>query len=103
MLINVKQQILDYRGHPVLDNGEPVPVGEVLINAANGGGKPEEDARTKTLRFRMAMRAAAALDGDGEMSVTADEVVLLRDGVARLYAPLVVGRVLEVLEPDTGE
>lgn len=104
MLVDMKQTVLDYKGKPLLDGEIPVLIGDILLNAANGGGKQDDDAKAKTLRFRLAMRIAAAIEADDtRVSLTADEVVLLRDSTARLYSPLLVGRVVEVLEPDVDE
>jgi hypothetical protein len=79
-------------------------MGDALIAAANNGGTQEEPNKTKLLRFRLAMRIAAAMEtADGNISLTAEEVVLLKNGVAKLYAPLVYGRVVELIDPDAEE
>lgn len=102
MIANVKNEIVDYKGQPIMDGESHLKMGDVLLNSANAGGKPEEDAGGKTRRYLLAMRIALAMNSeDGNISLTADEIVLLRDGVARLYFPLVLGRVMEALDPDS--
>lgn len=38
MLVDMKQTVLDYKGKPLLDDEIPVLIGDILLNAANGGG-----------------------------------------------------------------
>lgn len=101
MIANVHKPVLDYQGEPVLDGDAVFTIGDALLSAANAGGKQDEDAKGKTTRYLLAQRVAAAMNGDGQLSLTASEVVLLRDGVARLYAPLMLGRVMEELDPES--
>lgn len=101
MIANVKTAILDYKGNPVKDGDGDFIIGDALLNAANAGGKQDEEAKIKCSRYLLAMRVAAAIEGDGNVSLTASEVVLLRESVARVYTPLVVGRVMELLDPES--
>lgn len=78
---------------PMKDEKEkPATLGPILVNAllAPEELKPEQ----KYERGKLAQR----LFTDGEVKVSAEDVVLLKACVGRVYGPLVVLRVWEALE-----
>jgi hypothetical protein len=100
MSTNVNTPVLDFKGEPIVENGAKLMVGEVLLNAVNAGSAADEDHKTKTLRYLLGMRIAAAMMGDGNLALTASEKSLILESVTRLYYPVVVGRVTELLDPE---
>lgn len=101
MLVDVKAQVLDYHGNPIIDSDKKeMRVGDILFMAANGGGTQQDDGKDKLLRFRLSMRIVAALDSDGQLSLTSSEAALLMSSVSRLFMPLVVGRISEIVDGD---
>lgn len=101
MIVDVKARILDYYGKPIADNEKKeMLIGDILFTAANGGGTQQDDSKDKLLRFRLSMRIVAALESDGQLSLTSSEAALLMSSVSRLYMPLVVGRISEIIDGD---
>lgn len=102
MVVNAKAKILGYKNDPIVDSeGTELTFGDVLLAAANGGGVQTEDTKTKTNRYLLATRIAAAILGDGDVAFTSSEVVMLIESVTRIYTPLILGRVVELLDPES--
>jgi len=101
MIVDVKAQVLDYRGKPIVDSEDnKMLVGDALFTAADRGGTQQDNSKDKLLRFRLSMRIVAAMDGDGKLSLTSSEAAILMEGVVKLYMPLVVGRISEIVDGD---
>jgi hypothetical protein len=106
MIVTSESIILDFFGRPVmapadapgLDNRAPVPLtlGYVCLFALQLMA-PGEDIplAAKVERFKLAVRLARG----GDVSLTAEDVALLKRLIGKAWAPLVVGRALEVLDP----
>lgn len=102
MSVNIKEKILGYKNDPIVDSeGLELTFGDALLSAANSGGLQTDDTKTKTSRYLLATRIAAAILGDGEIVFTSSEIVMLRESVARIYTPLILGRVTELLDPES--
>jgi hypothetical protein len=90
--------VLDLKGHPVAIDGKPMTV-EDCCTAALVHLFPNEDvtADTKAKRFKLAVSIVQA----GTMPpLSADDVQVLKTVVGKYWNPLVVGRVLEVIDPE---
>jgi hypothetical protein len=84
-------------GKPLVAEGVPtMTLGEVAANALVNSYKDENPTgQEKVKRWALALRIHAA----SEVELTADEVKLIKDLVAKLYGPLVVGQVWSILDP----
>lgn len=86
--------VKDLDGAPILQNGEPVPVSEPIVNALLA--KTHEMPGTEQLtRFDLAKRINKA----GEVDITPEEAALMKDAAAKhLSMILVVGFIRDFLE-----
>jgi hypothetical protein len=84
-------------GKPLVAEGVPsMTLGEVVANALVNQFKDENPSgQDKVKRWALALRIHAAKD----IELTADEVKLIKDLVAKAYGPLVVGQVWSILDP----
>lgn len=87
---------------PITDiEDKPFPGGEtlrtVLLGACLNTLRADElmDAKQKVELYLLSKKIA----GRGDVELTTEEVVLLKERVGKAYNPLVVGRVYEVLDP----
>jgi hypothetical protein len=112
MRINVKQQILDYEGKPLMankvnidgspvldDDGrtvkEPEKLRDYLVAALNNTIQGEVlTPEQKMLSYRLTTR----LYKTKEVNLTSEDIVLIKDRVGKIFGPLVLGRVSDMLE-----
>ncbi len=99
MRIDFSQAILGYDGQPLTDGTKPLTLGSVAVDALSAtfpaeGGNDRPDGAEKQRRFRLALIAYAAKEAD----LPIEDVALIKKLVGIGYAPLVVGRVYELLE-----
>jgi hypothetical protein len=87
---------------PITDlEDKPFPGGEtlrtVLLGACLNTLRADElmDAKQKVTLYLLSKKIAEK----GDVELTSDDIVLLKDRVGKAYNPLVVGRVYEVLDP----
>lgn len=100
MKINFNQPILDLTGkNSVKDpDGGTVTLGSACMTALLYL-HPDEQGLSgieKAERFAVAMKIAAA--GEGEADVSAEDIVKVKLVVGKLYNPLVVGRAYSLLD-----
>jgi len=108
MIINLKTQLVDFKGQPIEMDEQICPtcrrpiaptktiLGDVLLTAINGHKEREElSLDEQRRRFRLGVRIASA----DEIEFSAAEIVLLEDQVRKFYAPVVTGQVCDLLEP----
>ena len=118
MKINFEQKILSYTGEPFLTNqklrqcphcNESLGIDEVsgipltlkLACARSLATLLEsEGAMNGDERGKLGLLAIRVFEADGEMNISAEEIVLLKERVGRLYPPVVVARVFEALDPS---
>lgn len=111
MTINLKTQLVDFKGRP-LETDELVcptcrrPIAptktilqDVLTNAL-GSQLPNEvvSGADKLKRYRLGMRIGV-LD---EIELTAEEIVVCKGQVEKFYPALIYGQVCDLLEPKSG-
>lgn len=90
--------ICDLKGKPVSIDGKEMSLEDVCVSALVHL-YPGEDvsADTKTKRFKLAVRISAA---DTMPSLSADDVQVIKHCVGKYWNPLVVGRVIEAIDPE---
>ena len=95
MKVNFSAEITDLRGNPVKDGDENLTLGAVACSAMLAVMSTDQNlpSAEKVRMFRLAQKAA---DG-GEVEVTAEDVVLLKDRIGTLYGALIVGRVYDLV------
>lgn len=98
--IDFTQVLKDLDGKPIRHEGLELAVGEAASIALLA---PFQDEQTKlgqkTRRFLLAIKVRQGNDA----KLTADEVKEIKDVVEKAFAPLVVGRVWEVIDPASME
>lgn len=100
MKINFSIEIEDLEGNPIPKsetNKTNATVGSCCINALMASYEDEKglSGDDKVKRLNLAQKIHS---DKSEYEYTAEDVVLLKKLVGKAYAPLVVGRVYEVLE-----
>lgn len=73
----------------------PVTLRKVCTSALLTTGRQELTEKEKVNQFFLAQKVALTR----EVELTPEDVVLLKRSVGKLYPPLVVGRVFEILDP----
>lgn len=107
MKINLKAGILDYEGKPIKIGGDEVPEEEkeiltyfdVFVNALNGilPGEPVT-GEIKNKIFQITKKIYA----NKEPNLTPDQCILIKERVGKAYAPVIVGRVNELIDGEAG-
>jgi len=106
MIINLKIALLDYDGSPLQisvstesKQTEDFTLGEALMRCINLGGEQDESGNKKLTRFRLSMRIQAAIDGDGQLTLTSKEIVLLAESAVSVFPVITYGRIVEIIDP----
>lgn len=96
MKLNFSTAIRDLQDQPIIEGGNPLTLGSIACNALLTVHQDEAllPAEEKVKRFRMAQ---AAVKG-GEQDCAVEDVASLKKLIGKLYGPLVVGRVFEIIE-----
>jgi hypothetical protein len=116
MRLNVKQQVLDYEGKPLMTNKtnpdgsvvlgkdnrpiqEPETLRSYLVTALNNKARTETDA-TGVEEAARRYQLSTKLYAKNEVDVTLAERTLLLERIGALYGdvPLVYGRICDILE-----
>lgn len=95
MKINLKSIILDQSGKPVQQDGVDATVGAALVMAllATYGDEPQLSGADKFRRYQLALAVEA---GNGDVSI--EDAALLKTLTAKIFPPLIMGRVWEAIE-----
>lgn len=93
MPIDLTQPILDLAGEPAGDLTLGSAIEQALMLPVKGDDQMTGSAKLKL--FLLATR----LHGKGTAELAADDVVLIKDRVGRLFTPIVVGRVWSAIDP----
>jgi hypothetical protein len=96
MKFNFSKAILDLKGRPIKDGDAELTLGAVAAQALTTTTPSGRQAvfGESVKRFKLAMRL---IDG-GEAEVSDDEVAAIKEAVGQAVAPLIVGRVSEILD-----
>lgn len=85
-------------GTPFTRGDVPLTVGEICVTALLGTYPSEKiDGEEKAKRFRLAV----SLSKPETVDLKAADIVLLKKVIGFGFPPLVVGRLYEILEPET--
>lgn len=87
---------MDEDGKVIGSDKEDVVFGHMLKIALLQAHEEDKKVDEKVTRFELSLRLVAAKDK--EIDLEAEDIVLLKKLVGRMYAPLVVGQVFRLLE-----
>jgi hypothetical protein len=99
MVIDVSKNLVQLNGQPIMDmdeqgNAVPATVKNALVNAVLSPEQNEKGTQ-KVQKYELAKKLYRA---EKDVEVTAEEVVLIKKRVEELFAPLIVGQIVELLE-----
>ncbi|MBI3677405.1 MAG: hypothetical protein HY243_12400 [Proteobacteria bacterium] len=95
MRINISGNVRNLNGEDVTEEGVPLTIRAVIVNSLLGQFQAEIISGVEKLRrFKLAEKISG---NASEVDLTAEDVVLIKDQVAKHYSPLAVGRVYERL------
>ena len=99
MKIDFSAAIKDFDGDAVKDGDKEATLGRVACTALLASYADEQNlpAEDKIKRFRQAETAAKG--GAQEMKV--DDVALMKKLIGKAFAPLIVGRAFDIIEPPS--
>ena len=97
MKIDFSAVIKDLDGDPVKDGEKDATLGRVACTALLASYADEQNlaAEDKVRRFRLAEIAAKG----GEREVKVEDVALIKTLIGKAFAPLVVARAYDIIEP----
>jgi hypothetical protein len=84
----------DFKTPMIDENKKPVLIKNLLVNAVLGQDRQEMPGEEKLERFELAKKISGASPC---VEVTAKELTLIRNSVQRVYPPILVGQLEEVL------
>lgn len=93
--IDVTQALVTLAGDPIQQGGEAVTLRGVLTTALLQTGQGEQLTSKQQLERYLSAQRIYQRD---EIEFTSEEIVLLKDQVAKFYMPLVTGQVALILE-----
>lgn len=97
-MIDFNQTLKNFKGDPLKDgNDTDFRLGDACVTALLS---PDEkaDGTQKLARFLLAQKIAGEGDSYKEIELTSKKKALLLDLCAKMFTPLVYGRVYEILE-----
>lgn len=101
MKINLDAPVLDYEDKPITtppdEEGatKPLTFFDVFVNALNGIGPGEQlPAETKNKIYQITRKIYL----NKEPNLTPDQLILIKERVGKAYAPVVVGRVIDLID-----
>ena len=99
MKIDFSAAIKDFDGDAVKDGDKEATLGRVACTALLASYADEQNlaAEDKVKRFRLAEIAAKG----GEREVKVEDVALIKQLIGKAFAPLVVGRAYDIIEPPS--
>jgi hypothetical protein len=99
MKIDFSAVIKDLDGDAVKDGEKDATLGRVACTALLASYADEQSlvAEDKVKRFRLA--EVAARGGEQEMKI--DDVALIKTLIGKAFAPLIVGRAYDIIEPPS--
>ena len=108
MLVDVKTVLLGFDGKPLefsksanSESEELQLADAIMLSLLQGIDKNTKDLpKDKYKRFMLCDRCQHAKDGDGQMTLTSDEVQLIKNSAALVLPIITYGRVIQIIEPD---
>lgn len=98
MQINPSAELLDLDDKPIKENDKPVLIGSLIVQAL---GVPDQadSPELKVKRFDVSLRVHRAAKANEPVDLTVEEAADIKKVVGKHFAPLVVGRIYELLDP----
>ena len=96
MKLNVDVILKDLDGNELKDGEKSVTLKSVIVNALTMLGKNDE-SMTGPDKFVLYTIAQVVHKG-GDIELTAEEIVKIKERVGKFYTPIVVGNVFNLLE-----
>lgn len=94
MNVSLKEKILTLDGDQVEDEkGKKQTLG-MIVRSALCINDPEDSAMDKQEKFKLAVACSA-----DEVELSAEDVSLIKKTVGKYYSPLILGRVIELIDP----
>lgn len=96
MQINVQQPIMGMKGEPLKDGAPDAPnlTLATVLTTALLAHEDNADAKWRFEKFQLALKIDAAKDTlDGNVDLSLEQIVKLKELVAKVYPTLVMGRV----------
>lgn len=94
---SVKMVSLDGK-EELIENGKPLLAKQIVCNALLGSYEDEKlSGEDKVRRYLLAQKI---YNSDSTVEVSSEDISLLKQLVAKLYTPLIVGQVYQLLEKD---
>ncbi len=100
MKVNFDTVLVDLRGSPIKDSGsEDLTLSAVCCTVLLSPYPDEQNlgGKDKVRRYKLALKVSEG----GEQEVSAEDISDLKALIAKGYAPLVVGRAYEILDPSS--
>lgn len=97
MKLDMTQQLVGLDGQGLEANGEPITLRRVCCQALTAVFPDEQnlEGEAKVKRYELARR----IYGDDAVELPAEDVVMLKRLVAKMYGPLIVGQAWRMLDP----
>jgi hypothetical protein len=97
MKIDFSAVIKDLDGEAVKDGDKDATLGRVACSALLASYAAEQNlaAEDKVRRFRLAETAAKG----GEQEIKVEDVALIKQLIGKMFAPLIVARAYDLIEP----
>lgn len=97
--IDFTQQIHGLDGKPINggDGKTPMTLGEVSVNALQVGG--QDDSKLSGVEKLKMYELAKKIYNNKNATLTAEQITMIKDRIAKYYATIVVGPAFEMLDP----
>jgi len=99
MKIDFSAVIKDLDGDAVKDGDKDATLGRVACTALLASYADEQDLPAEDKMKRLRLAEIAAKGGSQEIKV--DDVALMKKLIGRAFAPLIVGRAYDIIEPPS--
>jgi len=97
--------ILDIKGEEIYsdDNGIAITIFDLVISALLNSPLTSDESHRKSKRFVLAMKLTRNEDNDVSKIITAKDITEITDAVRMYHPPLTVGRIAEIIDPNSLE
>jgi hypothetical protein len=100
MKIDFSGQITNLANQPVKDEAEkPLTLGSVAI-AALLNNMPGDDALSAEKKVTLAVIAQQVHNAEGEVSLSVEDVALVKERIGKAYGPLVVMKAYQLIDAE---
>ncbi|MBL8713211.1 MAG: hypothetical protein JNM12_09945 [Alphaproteobacteria bacterium] len=93
-LYDMDKVIIDLKNNPLQVEGKDLTIGDAIVSVLVANTPGEGNGKQKLDRYQLGVR----LNEGGPQPLTHEEIVLIKELIAKPYGPIVVGQVYEALE-----